>query len=57
MKRRSPAPPSSIEITPEMVEAGGQVIADLYEAGKEGARAAAREVFQVMSALRPSGDD
>lgn len=38
-----------IEITPEMIEAGANVLSDLFEAGNASARRAAREVFEVMN--------
>ena len=38
-----------IEITPEMVKAGGSVLSDYFDAGSWSAESAAKRVFEVMA--------
>ena len=45
--------PKAVEVTPEMIDAGSRLLAELAGAAPYLSRSLAREVYQVMHALSP----
>lgn len=48
-----PAEGDGVEITPEMIEAGGRVLRDFFEVGRSTGDSIAGEVYSTMISLLP----